>query len=189
MIFELCPVLHSGFKLTEFKPLVSKITYYLKDKCRNGLIFNNFLEDHFLEFFKWRVAQYVRLKIMDRKFIDYELTLDNIFQQNPSLIGHILHRSIRVSKKLKDDSHLYDKERASFIWELWNKENVLFPYNSLVPKGEVGINPNFPHLSYTVYRAEINQYTQEIELKEELQVKLAFELINKNLSILRSPQK
>lgn len=188
MIFDLSPNLYSGFKLVNFKPSVAEIVYYLKTKAKKGLIFNNFLEDHFINFFKWRIGQYVRLKLMDKHKIDYEATLKNLFSYNPSIIGHMLHRSIRVSEKLKSHTSLYDESRAKAIWSLWNKENVLFPYNCIVPKGEVGINPNFPNLEYSVFEVIIDPKTDEIVFTVELDVKLAFELINKNLSLLRAPQ-
>lgn len=189
MIFELCPEMYKGFKLVNFKPSILKVAYYLREKARKGLIFNNFLEDHFLNFFKWRVGQYIRLKIMNRKKMDYKINYENLVQNNPAILGHILHRAIRVSEKLKEYTNLYDENRAKAIWNLWNQDKVLFPYNSIVPKGEVGINPNFPNLDYSVYEAEVDPITSEVVLKNKLEIKLAFKLINKNLSLLRAPQK
>lgn len=160
MVFDLVPEMYSGFKLVNFKPKVEDVVQYFIKKAKNKIIFNYFLEDHFLNFFKWRTAQYIRYKILDTKKIAPNIGFDVLSKRNPSLLGHILHREIRVNKKLKSCTDLYDEMRAVTIWKVWNKSNVLYPYNSIVPKGEIGINPGFPYLDYEIYRAKLNKQTK-----------------------------
>lgn len=185
MVFDLSPDLLDGFKLINFRPSVNSVISYLKEKSEKGIIFTNFLEDHFINFLKWRVAQYIRYKLLDKTPLDLSGSKEDLFDKHHSLLGHLVHREIRINKKLKEYSNIYDEKRAETIWQVWNTENVLYPYNSIVPKGEVGINPKYNNLEYGVYRAEIDKEGY-VKFKNKLEAKLSFELI-KGTSNLRAP--
>lgn len=186
MVFDLSPNLFQSFRLIDFRPNIQDIISYLKRKSKNNEIFTHFLEDQFVDFFKWRFANYVRYKLMNSNILDDQFEAETLKETNSSLFGHLIHREIRMNKKLNEYSKFYDEERANIIWGVWNKDDIVFPYNSITPKGEVGINPGYENLDYKVYDAKIDQMSGYVHLKKELNIKLGFKLIESNIAIMRS---
>lgn len=181
MIFELCPFLFKNFKLTYFNPPLDNVLIYLKEKSMQGKIICNFSEEHFLEFIKWRAAQYIRFKILDGNDpAGGNFTFDQMVRQNPSFVGHIIHREIK-------NVHEYEKEMAINLWDYWDKNNILCPIYSPVPKGEIGINPAYTSLKYSIYQAELDPISKKVNLKKEIKVKIVPTLINPLLGTMRAP--
>ena len=189
MVFELSPNLFKSFRLVDFHPKVEDVVIYLKRKASNREIFNKFREDQFLDFFKWRLSQYIRYKLMHNSFFKENINIENIKNNNPSLFGHLVHREIRMNQKLFEYSGYYDKKRAKVIWKGWNKEKIVYPYNSILPKGETGINPWYQNLDYKIYEVKPYGDYNYLKITNELQIKLDFRLINPEISIMRSPYK
>src|SRR5258708_13647811 len=108
-----------------------------------------FSEEHFYNFMKWRVGQQVRRKILGSKPLAGEgANLLDYMRENPSLTGHIIHRGLRKDPGLREQHSHYEKERAREIWDYWTEKKILTPFNALLPKGEMGINPRYPGLQY-----------------------------------------
>jgi hypothetical protein len=177
MIFELCPSLFQNFKLLKFRPKVSEVLAYFKEKSAKGLIFTNFIEGHFLEFFKWRLAQYVRYKLLGKAQMPETIEFESLCEQVPALIGHLMHIELMQDDSLKHKSSTYTKFRATQLWKMWNDERVVIPYNSIVPKGEIGVNPVYKNLDHKVYLAKLDPKTNQVTLGEELDIKLSFKLV------------
>ena len=181
MIFELCPVLFKSFKLTYFNPPLGQIVEYLRKKSKQKKIICDFSEKQFLEFMKWRIAQYVRYKILDGKNPPAgNFTFGKIVSQNPSFAGHVIHRKIKWI-------HEYEKEMARELWHYWNKNKILCLVHSIAPKGEMDINPAFPNLKHTIFKVDINPTTKKINRREKTAIKITPRLINPELGVMRAP--
>lgn len=187
MIFDLCPQLLENFKLILFKPDIKEVCAYLKQKSKDGKIISNFVESEFIMFFKWRFAQYARYKLMSKQKIGSLSNFNNLIRHNPSLVGHLIHREMRMFDIIRPYISRYEKIRAKLIWDEWNKQKIVFPYNSIVPKGEVGINPGYNNLDYKMYYATLDQTTGKIILGKPIQARLAFKLSKPNMSVMRAP--
>jgi len=55
--------------------------------------------------------------------------------------------------------------KALQIWNYWNQLNLIIPFNGIIPKGEVGINPAYPELKYKIYLAESYKEENKMYLK------------------------
>lgn len=188
MIFEVATHLLSSFKLIEFNSPVLLFADYLQSKSDQGICIPHFEREHFLNFMKWRIAQVIRYKIMQRTPITDRDSFQDLCQSHPSLIGQMIRTEIALSQELKSIAYVYDILRADAIRLFWNKNNILFPYNAIIPKGEVGINPSFKGLDYRIYEASIDKAHNKVRLEKETGIRLAEELINPALSTLRFQQ-
>lgn len=161
LIYSLRPSLLKGFDLSKFDVSIEEImdVIQLMDKSRN--LFSKFDKSHFLDFMKWRIAQYVRLKILQEKYIDP----GNMLDANRSVLGHVIHRRIGDLKFMDSYVYRYDSMRARTVWENWSKNNVQFVENAILPKGEVGINPLIKKNDYEIIQIECNNFDQGVELK------------------------
>ena len=91
----------------------------------------------------------------------------------PSLIGQISYRLLREQGALeKELYHKYEELRAKKLWMFWSKKNIICPYNSIIPKGEVGLNPAYPSLSYSIHKAKLDKNTKKLRICEKLNVQL-----------------
>jgi len=186
MIFELSPELKKDFKITNFLPKIQSIAKYLENKSQKGQIIINFSKEQFYDFFKWRLAQTIRHKFLDGKqppkVIDYYV-IENII---PSLIGQISYRLLREQNALDADLfQIYEELRAKKIWKYWNNKNIICPFNSIIPKGEVGLNPAYPSLTYSIYLAQINNDSGKLILKKRINANLTPKLVPKIYAALR----
>lgn len=106
MIFDLCPILNEKFKLTYFNPPFKNACSYLKEKSKEKCLITDFSEDHFYKFLKWRISQYIRLKILDGNPLPTgKINFEDIIDYNPSFAGHLIHREIH-------EIYSYEKEMA-----------------------------------------------------------------------------
>lgn len=184
MIFEVSSNLLSSFKLIEFNPSIQEFSNYLERKSQQNQIIIDFDNGHFLHFMKWRLAEVVRSKIM-RSNVIKNTDFDNLRYEHPSLVGQMIRTEIALSSKLREVAYIYDILRAKEIRNFWTSNNILFPYNAIVPKGEVGINPSYKDLKYKINDVTYDKTSKRVRLGDELNVRLATELINPSLSTLR----
>jgi hypothetical protein len=134
---------------------------------------------------KWRLAQVVRYKILQRTAVEGNGSFQELCNTHPGLMGHMIRTEIAQSSELKDVAYVYDILRANKIRKFWTANNILFPYNAIIPKGEVGINPSFSGLNYQIYEAMIDKASNKVEIGSKTDIRLANELINPALSTLR----
>lgn len=155
-IFNLTPQLYSSFELKKFAPTLEQIAedIEIRSTQKEGLL--NFSKEHFYYYMKWRISQNVRRKILGSKPLpDRDSSFELYHGTNPSLVGHIIHREIRNAQGLSKEHQIYEEARAKKLWNYWNEKDIIVPFNALLPKGEIGINPTFENLSYKVYRAKL----------------------------------
>jgi hypothetical protein len=184
MVFELCPDLFNNFKLTSFRPKIKEITKYFSSKSQHGIVFEHFSESQFLDFFKWRFSQYIRYKLLEREHLPDILNFDTLKNQCPSILGQVLPIEIALDPDLNHFTLPYFELKADVMWKHWKNEQILMPYNSILPKGEVGINPLFENLKYKIFKAEFDNKSGKVRLVRELNVKLSSSLMNPRKSIM-----
>lgn len=184
MIFEVSPNLLTSFKLIEFKPAIQEFCDYLEKKAQQHQIIIDFDKEHFLKFMKWRLAKVIRSKIMRCNNVK-DTNFDDLRANHPSLAGHMIRTEIALSPELREVGYIYDKLRAKKIRNFWTANNILLPYNAIIPKGEVGINPSYKGLKYKINDVTYDKISRRIKIGDELNVRLATDLINPSLSTLR----
>ncbi|MFC5802160.1 hypothetical protein [Streptomyces formicae] len=78
-------------------------------------------------------------------------TLRNIA---PGLIGQMIFREIRYMPRYQQLYHCFEKAKALEAWDYWNSEGIPTPFNGILPKGEIGINPVYPRSAVRAWTAE-----------------------------------
>ncbi|MEW1615169.1 MULTISPECIES: hypothetical protein [unclassified Streptomyces] len=72
----------------------------------------------------------------------------------PGLIGQMIFRQIRYMPRYQQLYHCFEKAKALEAWDYWNNEGIPTPFNGILPKGEIGINPVYPRSTVRVWTAE-----------------------------------
>lgn len=174
-IFDLCPDMLRKFNMVKFYISLNDIISYLS----NSDIFLNFNSIHFRNILKWRISFYLR-KISLFPIKDSIKDFNELSMNHPSLVGQVVYREFY-------DKNIFEKERSKLIYRLWQRQKIICPIYSILPKGEVGINPNLDELGidYTIFKAEFNKKTRKIKLLKKIKVKICSSIIDKSLSTVR----
>ncbi|MEU2900100.1 hypothetical protein ABZ690_01730 [Streptomyces sp. NPDC006967] len=72
----------------------------------------------------------------------------------PGLIGQIIFRELRYMPRYRQLYHCFEKAKALEAWDYWNSEGISTPFNGILPKGEIGVNPVYPRSTVRVWTAE-----------------------------------
>ena len=166
MVYSLCSYLPKHFSLTQFKPTMKEVTDYLKNKN----IFINFDETHFQNYLVNRLIFLTNARLLNSEIglIDWDEILwdfDELTQYVRPLLGHLIHRELRTFGRYPHFYYYFDQMKALQIWNYWNQLNLVIPFNGIIPKGEVGINPAYPELKYKIYLAESYKEENKMYLK------------------------
>ncbi|MFF1792562.1 hypothetical protein ACFVX9_39650, partial [Kitasatospora sp. NPDC058243] len=83
----------------------------------------------------------------------------------PGLIGQMAFREIRYMARYGQLYHCFEKSKALEVWDYWNNEGIPTPFNGILPKGEIGINPVYPRSAVRIWVAEQDSkgYLQPME--------------------------
>lgn len=113
------------------------------------------------------VAEYVRQRLshlfalsalhpsQDAASVTFQGTdLSTIQKAAPGLIGQMVFREIRYMARYRQLYHCFEKSKALEAWDYWNSEGIPTPFNGILPKGEIGINPAYPRSTVRVWTAE-----------------------------------
>ncbi|MGW2948745.1 hypothetical protein [Streptomyces eurythermus] len=71
----------------------------------------------------------------------------------PGLVGQMVFREIRYMPRYRQLYHCFEKAKALEAWDYWNSEGIPTPFNGVIPKGEMGINPVYPRSAVRVWTA------------------------------------
>lgn len=74
----------------------------------------------------------------------------------PGLVGQMVFREIRYMPRYRQLYHCFEKSKALEAWDYWNNEGIPTPFNGVLPKGEIGINPVYPRASVRAWAAEMD---------------------------------
>ncbi|MFE3991572.1 hypothetical protein ACFXPW_07720 [Streptomyces goshikiensis] len=79
--------------------------------------------------------------------------LGTLREAAPGLIGQMVFREMRYMDRYRHLYHCFEKSKALEAWDYWNTEGIPTPFNGVIPKGEIGINPAYPRAAVRVWTA------------------------------------
>ncbi|MHA7820263.1 MAG: hypothetical protein ACX930_11510 [Erythrobacter sp.] len=185
--YEILDVSSDSFRLSNFHPDWNEI-------------FQRIERTHWMELgvdrFACLVAARARRYIAHNSLVDYfsfdglkrrvgtKLTWEDAEKVARPLLGHTAHRLIRNVEpdKYADMFRWFEEDKAKMVWGYWNTKKVTLPFNGVIPKGEMGINPVSPELTIEFYSTSVTTEGRDVfvELDEKLDLKMA-----RNLGSLR----
>lgn len=181
IMYELYPDFSSNFRLSKFGPDWEKI---LELTEKRGA-FEDVNADHFINAVAARARKYICDNSFDNHHYFYNerrkargpLTWDWAAQNISPLLGHMAHRELRNSEEERREElfRLFETEKARKIWMYWNKKGILFPFNAVIPKGEIGINPCFEKAKLEFYAADVSKVENDdvyVSLGKKLDIKM-----------------
>ncbi|MFD8079938.1 hypothetical protein ACFV3E_46055 [Streptomyces sp. NPDC059718] len=115
------------------------------------------------------VAEYVRQRLshlfartaldpsQDAAAVGFQdIDLSTLREVVPGLIGQMIFREIRYMPRYQQLYHVFEKAKALEAWDFWNGEGIPTPFNGVLPKGEIGVNPVYPRSAVRVWTAELD---------------------------------
>ncbi|RLC35357.1 hypothetical protein DRH14_01165 [Candidatus Shapirobacteria bacterium] len=152
--FALASNLFNHFSLTRFTPNIDQVIEYMK----KSNVFKNLNREHFLHYMMDRLIFLTNARLLNSnmRIINWKRLywdFDKLSVYFKPLMGHLIHRELRSLGRYPDFYYYFDQVKALQVWNYWNQVDIVIPFNGMVPKGEVGINPAYPNLQYKVYRA------------------------------------
>lgn len=166
-LLDLCPNMIKKFSMINFFIPLPKIKRYLKE----SKIISNFDEKKFYLYLKWRIAFYLR-KIIQTPLVKEEFK--NLSFDHPSLVGQMVYR-------LFPNRSLFEDIRSRYILCYLDQKRVILPIYPLIPKGEMGINPDLKDLKvkYKIYFAKILN-NGKVSIGKELNIKITNSMVPGN---------
>ncbi|PYC70042.1 hypothetical protein C7C46_27710 [Streptomyces tateyamensis] len=79
---------------------------------------------------------------------------DTLSATAPHLLGQLIFREMRIINRYPQLYLAFEQAKALEAWDYWNTEGIPTPFNGTIPKGEIGINPAYPHSRHAVWTAE-----------------------------------
>jgi len=181
---------NSCFNLRAFQPNIKDIYKYLnKLKCINKISYEN-VEQYF--FNRLSFLLYARLWNYNNIVNDWQkpiLTFDNLSKYFRPLLGHTIHRELRNFGRYPNFYYYFDQLKALKVWNYWNHNNIVVPFNGVMPKGETGINPAFPDLEFEVFKTCVHKVNEDeifLTPKTRIEIQLVPRLIDLKFTTLRN---
>jgi hypothetical protein len=189
LIFLAQPSLLRSFDLGKFRPSLQRLGSALNQLQQKGVIDISYqkLLSHVKERFSFLVNHCLFVDdfhVLGTHYLPQQFE-DLVHTAGP-FIGHAIDREIRRRDKYGNFHYYFDSHKARLVQRYWDKEGLIIPFNGLLPKGEVGINPSYPGLQYKIYRADTRHVDDELYMQpaQQLEVQLIPELINPNLTFM-----
>jgi len=191
LMFDLFPKLLKGAGLGFFKPTLKQVIQYIK---KNKMI-SKLDEKNFTQYLIKRIVFLTQDRLLNRseEYINWSAfswdfkALEAIASP---LLGHLVHRELRNFGRFPDFYFYFDQFKALQAWNYWNHMGIVIPFNGVMPKGEVGINPAWPDLKTKVYIGEEIKGpvvdAMYIAPKKEIAVKIVPRLVDHRITIMRS---
>lgn len=154
MLFAAFPGMAGAFNLSEFRPSPESLPVLLKR------IDPTIDADHAQRYLVERICFLVNARLLgpEGTHQDWRHTrweFDSLCERVAPLVGHLIHRELRTFGRYPDFYFYYDQHKALQAWNYWNHMDIVAPFNGTIPKGEVGINPAYPDLDYSIYLGEL----------------------------------
>lgn len=188
LAFSLCPNLLKNFNLGTFTPSLADIKRLIQKMTNKGEIKINFA--HFSEWLVERVAYIVVTDLFTDSKLD--ICWSELIWEYPSvsehfqpLVGHMVHRLLRNFNRFEDFYYYFDQTKALQIWNFWNHQNILFPFNGIIPKGEVGVNPAYNNLKYEIWSSRYDRESNTIVPEVLLDVNISPRMVDLKNSFRR----
>lgn len=184
LVFQVVPNLSKNFDLGQFAPDINKMEQRINELGLNFEEYKLFVCDSLCYY----VKNYLFTGKINQYFFSENITISDCSRICPHFVGHILHRIIRKMNRYPEFHANFDTYKAIKIWNYWNKNNIFFPANSIMPKGEIGLNPTTPNLEYNVYDTEVISSNNEeliFSIKNQVNVKIMPQLVELSKLIMR----
>lgn len=189
LVFYLCPHLSKNFSLREFKPALQDVVSYIKER---GIV-KDFDENKIFKYLARRLIFLTNARLFseDSKLIDWERlrwSFEELSTDMRPLLGHLIHRELRTFGRYPYFYFYFDQSKALEIWNYWNHMNIVIPFNGIIPKGEVGINPAHPYLNYETYSTKLIREDGKmyLDLKKRLDLEIVPKLVDPKFTSMRS---
>lgn len=163
IMYALYPDFCDNFRLSGFSPKWEDI---IEIASKQG-IFSDVSTDRFVTALATRTRKYIcdNCFVNFSKFSDFQRenglnrSIDwkyAVMHMKP-LLGHLLHRELRNStaERKEETFRHFEEDKAKRIWAYWNNKDILFPFNAVIAKGEIGINPCFDPIEFKYYRGNV----------------------------------
>ncbi|MEK7651475.1 MAG: hypothetical protein AAB377_03035 [Patescibacteria group bacterium] len=191
LMFDIFPDLLKGVGLGFFKPSFEQVVEQIKRKKLISKLNEKNFKEHLIK--KIIFLTQARLLNNGEEYIDWCAfnwdfkTLESVASP---LLGHLVHRELRNFGRFPDFYFYFDQFKALQAWNYWNHMDVVIPFNGVIPKGEIGINPAWPDLKIKAYVGrEIKKPGMSgmyIEPKREIKIKIVPRLVDHRITIMRS---
>lgn len=146
VMFDLFPDFLGNFKLSSFNPDFEKLCDVI---TKRNFIFSFDKTTFKLSLYR-KIIEYINLYLLDKRY-----AIADLQRFHTPLKGHLIHRELRSFERYPDFYFYYDQQKALEIWNYWNKNKILIPFNGIMAKGEVGINPAYiNNVDYKIYEVE-----------------------------------
>lgn len=188
MTFQLYPSIAKEFSLTQFNPTQSDLSVGLKKVCDLGYCSVSISD--LMKYISYRMPHLVATRLLSPHFEVSDYVQNNISEESAHrnykpYFGHLIHRELRSFHRYNDFYFYFDQFKALQIWNYWNQMDIALPFNGVMPKGEVGINPAYPDLEYKVYLAK-KEESGSLIIDRELAVKILPRLVDLRYTFMRS---
>ena len=188
-IFRLRPNLLCNFNLASFNPNIIELQRVINELEQENLVHIRFVE--LLKYLKKRIIFLINSCLLGSS-VEPELRsnltweFDNLSTLFPHLVGHAIDREIRQTDQYKNYHNLFDEFKAKSIWNYWNEMHIAIPFNGILPKGEIGINPTYSNLRYKIYRGKPQYINNELYVQpdQELAIRILPQLIPPKYSFM-----
>ena len=193
LIFSVCPDLTRSFNLGLFQPNFNDIVKYLETiniiTKENISSFENYLIQRLRYLIINRFYHNVKHESNTKKSFwqNIEWNLNYLQHQLTPLLGHTIHRLLRNMHRYPNFYFYFDQYKALQIWNYWNHNHIALPYNAVLPKGEIGINPANPSMKYRIFSTKIwhkNGYSY-LSKEQELPLMIEPRLAELNMLLMR----
>jgi len=182
LAFEMRADLANNFDLSKFDPTPEELHAYISTKSKWGLNV-----DQMMLYLEERVAFLVCARLipdaLDLDWRTMEWRFDNLSQTLGPLVGHLVHRLLRKYKRSRLAYYFYDHTKAMQAWNYWNQNEIAIPFNGIIPKGEVGVNPAHSQ-TWKLFRGKYDK--GHIEKEIELALIPQPRLVDQKYSTMRS---
>ncbi len=184
MLFATFPDMAGRFDLAKFRPAPGKFDVLLAsvDTTVDPVHARAYLRD--------RISYLVAARLFTTGQIPEawrhtRWEFDSLATQMGPLLGHLIHRELRTFGRYPDFYFYFDQHKALQAWNYWNHMDIIAPFNGTMPKGEVGINPAYPDLEYSIYRA-VRDETGRVHPVEKLDLTIAPRLVDIKYTLMRN---
>lgn len=190
MMLHFYPDFFSKFNLGTFNLSYSEIKkYVIEEKIIDNI--DNFELDFFEQLFILIDDALGIEQGNDIKFVENDIKkkIEEYPDKYHPLIGHLIHRELRNFKRYPDFYFYFDQVKALNIWNSWNRREILIPYNGIIPKGEIGLNPALlDNLEYEVYEAKDYRIENDfayVKMGDKKNIKIAKKLVENKYGMMR----
>lgn len=189
LMFGVKPKLLENFTLKDFRPSFDDVYDFI---VKHGFIHN--LDKNYLRHY---LTERLIFLTNSRLFSDLNAPVawntlkwdfENVVEMMKPLVGHLIHRELRSFGRYPDFYFYFDQLKALEAWNYWNQMNIAIPFNGVIPKGEIGINPGHANLKYKIYLGKITDREgfDYIEPTKQLDLKIIPRLVDLKFAFMRN---